>query len=171
MQQNKVGTLSKDLATSKGPFVDEWKKIYADICKDVEEFDIALALSSACFATKDEAELRAMRTASKACVALTHSYLLDEIANTFDQCRKPELRGSLPASGTKAPECRLLSTPRRDIRPERSISHAIHDINEMTSVSYLITPEQGICLLPLRLVPDFQQLLPSLLTPGQERTL
>lgn len=85
-QQNKVGLLPKD--TSKGPFVEEWKKIFGEICKDVEEFDISLALSNACFATKDEAELRAMRTASKACVALTHSYLLDEVANTFDQDKK-----------------------------------------------------------------------------------
>lgn len=80
------------MASSKGPFVDEWKKTFADICKDAEEFDIALALSSACFATKDEGELRAMRTASKACVALTHAYLLDELLNTFDNEKKVKHR-------------------------------------------------------------------------------
>lgn len=85
-KQKKVGVLTKD--TSRGPFVDEWKKVFADQCKDVEEVDIALALSTACFAAKDEAELRAMRTSSKACVALTHSFLLEEILGTFDQEKK-----------------------------------------------------------------------------------
>lgn len=90
VQQKKAGVIPKD--TSKGPFVDEWKKIFADNCKDVEEVDVALALSSACFAAKDEAELRAMRTSSKACVALTHSFLLDDILNTFDQEKKVKHR-------------------------------------------------------------------------------
>lgn len=86
MKQKKVGVLSKD--SSKGPFVDEWKKVFADNCKDLEEVDVALALSTSCFAAKDEAELRIMRTSSKACVALTHSFLLEEILNSFDQEKK-----------------------------------------------------------------------------------
>lgn len=53
--QKKVGTLAKDI--SAGPFADEWKKAFGDITKDVEEVDIAVALSSAAFAVKDENEL------------------------------------------------------------------------------------------------------------------
>ncbi|SPQ22092.1 5ab01e36-a06f-433e-bb5d-71cf057abd0b [Thermothielavioides terrestris] len=79
----KVGVLSKD--TSKGPFIDEWKKIFADNCKDVEEVDISTALSVAAFSVKDEAELRAMRTSSKACVALLNPYFVDEMSDILDQ--------------------------------------------------------------------------------------
>ncbi|KAL2257375.1 hypothetical protein VTK26DRAFT_253 [Humicola hyalothermophila] len=82
----KVGVLTKD--TSKGPFVDEWKKIFAEHCKDVEEVDIAQALSAGAFSVKDEAELRAMRTSSKACVALLTPYFLDEMSNILDQDKK-----------------------------------------------------------------------------------
>jgi nucleosome binding factor SPN SPT16 subunit len=53
--QKKVGVLPKDL--SSGPFIDEWKKVYSNISKDVEEVDIAPALSAAAFAVKDEHEL------------------------------------------------------------------------------------------------------------------
>lgn len=53
--QKKVGTLSKVQAT--GPFVDEWKRAFGDISKEVEEVEIAPALSMAGFAIKDEAEL------------------------------------------------------------------------------------------------------------------
>lgn len=84
--QKKVGVLTKD--TSKGPFVDEWKKAFADNCKDVEEVDIAQALSAGAFSVKDEAELRAMRTSSKACVALLTPYFLDEMSNILDQDKK-----------------------------------------------------------------------------------
>ncbi|KAK3953039.1 FACT complex subunit-domain-containing protein [Pseudoneurospora amorphoporcata] len=82
----KVGVLTKD--TSKGPFIDEWKKVYADNCKDVEEVDIAQALSAGAFSVKDETELRAMRTSSKACVALLTPYFLDEMSNILDQDKK-----------------------------------------------------------------------------------
>jgi nucleosome binding factor SPN SPT16 subunit len=53
--QKKVGILPKD--TSNGPFIDEWKKIYGDISKQIEEVDIAPALSAAALAVKDENEL------------------------------------------------------------------------------------------------------------------
>ncbi|KXX79278.1 FACT complex subunit ctc-2, partial [Madurella mycetomatis] len=82
----KVGVLTKD--TSKGPFIDEWKKIFAENCKDVEETDIAQALSAGAFSVKDEAELRAMRTSSKACVALLTPYFLDEMSDILDQDKK-----------------------------------------------------------------------------------
>jgi nucleosome binding factor SPN SPT16 subunit len=82
----KVGVLTKD--TSKGPFVDEWKKVYADQCKDIESVDIAQALSNYAFSVKDEAELRSMRTASKACVALMTPYFLEEMSNILDQEKK-----------------------------------------------------------------------------------
>jgi hypothetical protein len=53
--QKKIGVLPKD--TSSGPFIDEWKKVYGTISKDVEEVDISGALSSAALAVKDENEL------------------------------------------------------------------------------------------------------------------
>ena len=53
--QKKVGVLPKD--TSNGPFIDEWKKVYGDISKEVEEVDIAPAISASALAVKDENEL------------------------------------------------------------------------------------------------------------------
>ncbi|KAL6908926.1 FACT complex subunit domain-containing protein [Trichoderma evansii] len=82
----KVGIISKD--TSKGPFVDEWKKVFSEQCKDIEEVDISTALSTHAFSIKDESELRAMRTASKACVALMTPYFLDEMSNILDAEKK-----------------------------------------------------------------------------------
>ena len=84
--QKKLGVLQKD--ASKGPFVDEWKKVYADKCKDIEEVDISLALSTYAFSVKDETELRSMRTASKACVALMNPFFLEEMSNILDQEKK-----------------------------------------------------------------------------------
>ncbi|KAL2758648.1 hypothetical protein ACRALDRAFT_1075151 [Sodiomyces alcalophilus JCM 7366] len=83
---SKIGVLPKD--TSKGPFVDDWKKSYADQCKDIEEVDISQALSTAAFSIKDESELRAMRTASKACVGLMTPFLLEEITDIVDDDKK-----------------------------------------------------------------------------------
>ncbi|KAH6655439.1 FACT complex subunit-domain-containing protein [Truncatella angustata] len=83
---NKVGVISKD--TSKGPFVDEWKKVFGEKCKDAEQTDISAALSNAAFSVKDETELRAMRTASKACVALMNPYFLDQMSDVLDQEKK-----------------------------------------------------------------------------------
>ncbi|KAL2138417.1 hypothetical protein VTI28DRAFT_6841 [Corynascus sepedonium] len=82
----KVGVLTKD--NSKGPFIDEWKKTFSENCKDVEQVDIAQALSAGAFSVKDEAELRAMRTSSKACVALLTPYFLDEMSDILDQDKK-----------------------------------------------------------------------------------
>ncbi|KAI0206769.1 FACT complex subunit SPT16 [Astrocystis sublimbata] len=82
----KVGVLTKD--TSKGPFVDEWKKVLSDKFPDAEEVDISAALSTAAFSIKDETELRAMRTASKACVALMNPYFLDQMSDILDQEKK-----------------------------------------------------------------------------------
>ncbi|KAI1308574.1 FACT complex subunit SPT16 [Xylaria venustula] len=82
----KVGVLTKD--TSKGPFVDEWKKVFSDKFPDAEEIDISTALSTAAFSVKDETELRAMRTASKACVALMNPYFLDQMSDILDQEKK-----------------------------------------------------------------------------------
>ncbi|KAM3566893.1 hypothetical protein ARSEF4850_000064 [Beauveria asiatica] len=78
----KVATITRD--TSKGPFVDEWKKTFAEDCKDIEQVDASLALSTYAFSVKDENELRAMRTASKACVALMTPYFLDEMSSILD---------------------------------------------------------------------------------------
>lgn len=87
---NKVGVISKD--ASRGPFVDEWKAAFAEDCKDVEEVDVTSALSTAAFSTKDEIELRAVRNSSKACVALMHSYFLDEMSTILDQEKKVKHR-------------------------------------------------------------------------------
>ncbi|KAH7026013.1 FACT complex protein [Microdochium trichocladiopsis] len=82
----KVGVLTKD--TSKGPVIDEWKAVFNDKCKDQDQVDIALALSTSAFSIKDETELRAMRTASKACVALMNPYFLDQMSDILDQEKK-----------------------------------------------------------------------------------
>lgn len=47
--------IAKD--TSNGPFIEEWKKAFSEISKDVEETDITTALSAAALAIKDENEL------------------------------------------------------------------------------------------------------------------
>jgi hypothetical protein len=67
--QKKVGILPRD--NSNGPFIDEWKKIYGDISKDVEEVDIASALSAAALAVKDENELVRKQVLPKRDVQLT----------------------------------------------------------------------------------------------------
>lgn len=61
--QKKVGTIAKD--SSAGPFVDEWKKAFGDISKDVEEVDITTALSAAALAVKDENELVSLNNADE----------------------------------------------------------------------------------------------------------
>ena len=81
----KVGTIARSEAT--GPFADEWRKIFGDISKDVEEVDISQALSTA-FAVKDETELRSMRTASRACSGMISDYWIDEMAEVLDSDKK-----------------------------------------------------------------------------------
>ena len=53
--KKKVGTLPKD--TAFGPFADEWKRAFGDISKEIEEVDIAPALSAASFSIKGPEEL------------------------------------------------------------------------------------------------------------------
>lgn len=62
--------------------------MFNDKCKEQEQVDIALALSTSAFSIKDETELRAMRTASKACVALMNPYFLDQMSDILDQEKK-----------------------------------------------------------------------------------
>ena len=81
----KVGILPNTEAT--GPFADEWKKIFGDMSKDVEEVDVAPALSMA-FAIKDENELRSMRTASRIASGLFVDYWVDEMADVLDSGKK-----------------------------------------------------------------------------------
>ena len=81
----KVGTIARSEAT--GPFADEWRKIFGDISKDIEEVDISQALSAA-FAVKDEAELRSMRTASRACSGMVSDYWIEEMAEVLDSDKK-----------------------------------------------------------------------------------
>jgi nucleosome binding factor SPN SPT16 subunit len=77
----KVGTIKNVEAT--GPFADEWKRMFGDILKDVEEVDITPALSMA-FAIKDENELRSMRTAARAASGMISDYWINEMAGTLD---------------------------------------------------------------------------------------
>ncbi|KAI9759373.1 MAG: FACT complex subunit spt16 [Chaenotheca gracillima] len=82
----KLGVISKD--TSSGPFVEEWKKAYSDIYKEVEEVDISPALSAAALAIKDENELRAMRSASRACIGIMNPYFVNEMSEILDAEKK-----------------------------------------------------------------------------------
>ena len=43
--------------TPTGDFAKEWKDSFSEVAKEVEEVDIAAALSTAAFAVKDEREL------------------------------------------------------------------------------------------------------------------
>ena len=81
----KVGTIARTEAT--GPFADEWKKLFGDISKEVEEVDMAQALSAA-FAIKDETELRCMRSASRACSGILSDYWVEEMSEALDSERK-----------------------------------------------------------------------------------
>ena len=78
----KVGTLAKP--EPSGPFADDWRKAFGDILKEVEEVDIAPALSIAAFAVKDENELRSMRTAARACSGLISDYWVEEMSEILD---------------------------------------------------------------------------------------
>ncbi|KLJ13516.1 FACT complex subunit spt16 [Blastomyces silverae] len=82
----KVGTLPKD--TSSGPFAEEWKRVFGEISKEVEEVDIAPALSSVAFAVKGPEELISMRNASRACSGLMSEYFVDEMSQLLDEEKK-----------------------------------------------------------------------------------
>ncbi|MCJ1261822.1 FACT complex subunit spt16 [Lobaria immixta] len=82
----KVGTIAKD--TSNGPFIEEWKKAFSEISKDVEETDITTALSAAALAIKDENELRSMRNASRACTGLMAEFFVEEMSEILDEEKK-----------------------------------------------------------------------------------
>ncbi|KAH9826582.1 FACT complex subunit spt16 [Teratosphaeria destructans] len=81
----KVGVLTKDPAA--GPFVNEWRTAYADISKDVEEFEIGPALS-AVMAVKDEHELRAIRNASVAAAHTMSDYFVEYMSDILDKDKK-----------------------------------------------------------------------------------
>lgn len=82
----RIGVIAKD--TPAGPFADEWKKAYGDISKDVEEFDISTALSAAAFAVKDENELLAMRSASRASTGMLQEFFVEEMSDILDADKK-----------------------------------------------------------------------------------
>ncbi|CAL5872278.1 uncharacterized protein PFLUO_LOCUS6539 [Penicillium psychrofluorescens] len=79
----KVGVLPKD-ATS-GPFAEEWKRAFSEISKEVEEVDIASALSASAFSVKDPDELVSIRNASRACSGLMSEYFVDEMSRLLDE--------------------------------------------------------------------------------------
>ncbi|KAL8704867.1 MAG: hypothetical protein Q9201_001983 [Fulgogasparrea decipioides] len=82
----KVGILAKD--TTSGPFVEEWKKAYGDISKDVEEVDVTSALSIAALAVKDETELRNMRDSSRASAGIMTEFFVEEMSEVLDEEKK-----------------------------------------------------------------------------------
>lgn len=71
-----------------GPFVDEWKTSFESISKEVEEIDIANAISTAALSVKDEPELRAIRDASKASATIMSKYFLEEMSDIIDAEKK-----------------------------------------------------------------------------------
>jgi nucleosome binding factor SPN SPT16 subunit len=81
----KVGTISKFDAT--GPFVDEWKRMFSETSKELEEVDISPALSVA-FAVKDENELRSVRSAALASSAVMSDYWIEEMSDVLDAERQ-----------------------------------------------------------------------------------
>lgn len=84
--QKKVGVLSKDSAT--GPFAEDWKKTFGELSKDIEEIDVAVTISNAALAVKDEKELRAIRDAARASSGILNHYLLEEMSHVLDDNRK-----------------------------------------------------------------------------------
>lgn len=81
----KVGGLPKIETT--GPFADEWKKVFSEASKDVEEVDISVGLSQS-MAIKDEEELKAIRTGAKAASAVISDYWVEEMAEVLDNAKK-----------------------------------------------------------------------------------
>lgn len=82
----KAGTLPK--VDTKGPFADEWRKVFAEISpKDVEEVEVSAGLSQS-FAVKDEDELKSIRTSAKAASAVMSKYWIDEMADVLDSEKK-----------------------------------------------------------------------------------
>jgi nucleosome binding factor SPN SPT16 subunit len=84
--QKKVGVLAKEVPG--GPFADEWKKAYSEVAKDQEEVDIALVISNAALAVKDEKELRLIRDASRASSGLMKDYFVEEMSSILDDEKK-----------------------------------------------------------------------------------
>lgn len=81
----KVGTFAKD--PTAGPFVTDWKSAFSEISKDVEEFDVSIALPAA-VAVKDENELKAIRNASSASAALMRDSFVETMSDTLDKEKK-----------------------------------------------------------------------------------
>jgi nucleosome binding factor SPN SPT16 subunit len=84
--QKKVGVLAKEVPG--GPFADEWKKAYSEVAKEQEEVDIALVISNAALAVKDEKELRLIRDASRASSGLMKDYFVEEMSSILDDEKK-----------------------------------------------------------------------------------
>ncbi|UJO25114.1 FACT complex subunit spt16 [Fulvia fulva] len=81
----KVGTITKESST--GPFMAEWKTAFAEISKDVEEFDVSVALSTV-MAVKDENELKAIRNAASASAYVMKDYFVETMSDILDKEKK-----------------------------------------------------------------------------------
>jgi hypothetical protein len=58
MMQKRVGVLNNQAPeTTESPFVEEWNKTFTEHASDVEQVDIAVAISTAALSIKDEKEL------------------------------------------------------------------------------------------------------------------
>ncbi|KAI5787115.1 FACT complex subunit-domain-containing protein [Geopyxis carbonaria] len=84
-KSGKVGVLTKDQA--QGPFAKEWKAAYPGATDGLEEVDIAPALSTV-MSVKDEAELKTMRSSSRALVGLMKDCFIDEMSSIIDEEKK-----------------------------------------------------------------------------------
>lgn len=82
---NKLGVLAKDQAD--GPFPKAWREVYSLERLGVQEVDVSLAFSL-CMSVKDEAELKTMRTSSRALVAVMKDYFIDEMSKIIDEEKK-----------------------------------------------------------------------------------
>ena len=77
-----MGILTKE--NPEGGLADEWKKAFNDLA-DKEEVDIALALSTAALAIKDETELISTRDASRTSARILQRYYVEEMSQIVDQ--------------------------------------------------------------------------------------
>ena len=79
----KVGVMNKIPAS--GPFADEWRQSYDQIKDDLEEVEIANAISTGALTVKDERELRAIRDASRASSGILIKYFYEELSHILDE--------------------------------------------------------------------------------------
>lgn len=84
--KERMGVFAKDKLA--GAFVDEWNAALAEsAAKDYEKVDVSPDVANV-MAPKDEDELRSIRTASKASLAIMSGYFVDEMSTIIDEERR-----------------------------------------------------------------------------------